>query len=125
LAVRNLAIAAVVCLPLLARGVVGWKDTFVPKRSVKKSLPPLGFRAGAAALVVGACATGSTAVSAAHLADSSTNPTSSAYNVGVLNALCSGPQTRLLQPYGSAGWLLYMMRQRESAGCPQDPVFIW
>ncbi|MGH7758291.1 MAG: hypothetical protein ACREN7_03155, partial [Candidatus Dormibacteria bacterium] len=47
--------------------------------------------------------------------------------VQVGRVICDGPQARVFDPYGEAGWLLYRLDPRDPAarGCVDDRVFIF
>jgi hypothetical protein len=119
-AVRNLSLLVVLTAPLLADGLDAWAAE-------------IGLlRRGAARLAVPFCALAlavATAVSgvviAQRLTDPLNNPRSAAYPVAVADALCATPQANVLEPYGSAGWLLFEMVRGAPRPCTYHPVFIW
>jgi len=125
-AVRNIPIAGVASTPLLVAGLDGWWQAVAAKRPAAAQLAK-SRRPNAALSVVALVAVGVGAgtVTALHLRDPRNDPNSSVYPVAMLDALCTGPRTNLLEPNDANGWLIYQMNARRSSGCPHDPLFIW
>jgi hypothetical protein len=119
-AVRNLSLLVVLTAPLLADGLDAWASE-------------LGLlRRGAASLAIPFCVLAlavATAVSgvviAQKLTDPLNTPRSGAYPVALADAMCATPSSNVLQPYGSAGWLLFEMVRGAPRPCAYHPLFIW
>jgi hypothetical protein len=119
-AVRNLSILVVLAAPLLTDGLDGWATELglLRRRARPLAVP---FCALALAAVTAVSAT----VIAQHLTDPLNDSRSAAYPVAVAGALCAAPPSTVLEPYGSAGWLLFEMARDAPRPCTNHQVFIW
>ena len=118
-AVRNLSLLVVLTAPLLVDGLDGWAAEI---GLLRRRAAPLAMPFCALALVIVTAVSG--VLIAQRLSDPLNNPRSAAYPVAVADAVCATPSSNLLEPYGSAGWLLFEM-VRGATPCVYHPLFIW
>jgi hypothetical protein len=119
-AVRNLSLVAVLTAPLLVDGLDAWATDLGLHR---RRSGPLALPFCALALAIATAVSG--VVIARRLADPLNNDRSAVYPVAVADALCATPPSNVLEPYGSAGWLLFELVRWAPRPCAFHPLFIW
>jgi hypothetical protein len=119
-AVRNLSVLVVLTAPLLVDGLDAWATEI---GVLKRRAAPLAMAFCALALAIVTAVSG--VVIAQRLTDPLNNDRSATYPVAVADALCATPSSNVLEPYGSAGWLLFEMVRGAPRPCTFHPVFIW
>jgi hypothetical protein len=119
-AVRNLSLLVVLTAPLLADGLDAWASEL---RLLRRGAASLAMPFCVLALAVATAVSG--VVSAQKLTDPLNTPRSGAYPVAVADAVCATPSSNVLEPYGSAGWLLFEMLRGAPRPCAYHPLFIW
>ncbi len=119
-AVRSLSLLVVLTAPLLVDGLDAWATEI---GLLRRRAAPLAMAFCALALAVVTAV--SVVVIAQRLSDPLNNPRSAAYPVAVADAVCATPSSNVLEPYGSAGWLLFQMVRGAPRPCTYHPVFIW
>ncbi|MGH7723495.1 MAG: hypothetical protein ACRENL_11830 [Candidatus Dormibacteria bacterium] len=119
-AVRNLSLLVVLTAPLLVDGLDAWATEIglLRRRASALAMP-------FCALVLAAVTAVSGVLIAQRIADPLNDDRGAAYPVAVADAVCATPASNVLEPYGSAGWLLFEMVRGAPRPCTYHPVFIW